>query len=104
MFVCLIVERSGIFGCPEGKSTCVCVCVIVVPSGRLRAGEAELRLWKGEKNERTGDTVVPPNLATHPANNPQPTAVRVTLSFEPIHPGPILYPSTKEESRTSFTK
>ena len=82
----------------------LCVCVIVVPSGRLRAGEAELRLWKGEKNERTGDTAVPPNLVTHPANNPQPTAVRVTLAFAPIHPGPILYPSTKEESRTSFAK
>ena len=81
----------------------VIVCVLV-DSGRLRVGDGELRLWKGEGNTRTGDTVVPPNLATHPANNPQPMAVRVTLSFETIHPGPIIYPSTREESCSSFTK
>ena len=82
---------------------CVCVCVCV-DSGRLSDGEMDLRLWKGEENRKTPDTAMAPNLATHTANNPQPSAVRMTLSFETIHPGPIVYPSTREESRSSFTK
>ena len=81
----------------------VCFCLHIY-SGRLRAGHAELRLWKGEENKRAGDSVVTPNLATHPANNPHLNAVKLHITFQRVTTGPIIYPSTRGESRSIFMK
>ena len=78
--------------------------VTIPNSGRLRSGDCGLRLWKGREIKGIDDNAVPPNFATHPANNPHLKAVRLTVTFQMVKLVPIFYPSTAEESRTVLTR